>query len=188
MFTHWRDGHEFVAVRLDGTTGSTYEYDCATQEWHENQTSGGNWIVAYAAMQGKTAYLGHATAGQLMGWDGWDDMGAALERRLTFAQQMDQPASISSLKLWCNVGQTDDLTLDPTVELRLSNDAGQTWSDWDGDALGGTGDYRQVPEWRALGMFDFPGIMGEVRVTDPVPFRLSAIKINDPGGGRQRVQ
>jgi hypothetical protein len=68
--------------------------------------------------------------------------------------------------------------------LRLSDDAGETWSDWDSDRLGVEGEYRCVPEWRALGMFDFPGVVGEVRVTDPVPFRLSAIKINDPKGGR----
>jgi hypothetical protein len=53
--------------------------------------------------------------------------------------------------------------------------------------LGAQGAYRQVPEWRALGMFDFPGLLGECRVTDPVPFRVSAIKVNDPAGGRQRV-
>jgi hypothetical protein len=36
-------------------------------------------------------------------------------------------------------------------------------------------------------MFDFPGVLGEIRVTDPVPLRLSAIKINDPSGGRSRA-
>jgi hypothetical protein len=48
------------------------------------------------------------------------------------------------------------------------------------------GGYRTVPEWRALGMFDFPGALFEFRVTDPVPFRVSAVKVNDPAGGRQR--
>jgi hypothetical protein len=52
--------------------------------------------------------------------------------------------------------------------------------------LGGTGEYRTVPEVRALGMYDFPGFMGEARVTDAVPFRISAVKLNDPAGGRQR--
>jgi hypothetical protein len=52
--------------------------------------------------------------------------------------------------------------------------------------LGGTGEYRTVPEVRALGMYDFPGFMGEARVTDPVPFRISAVKLNDPAGGSQR--
>jgi hypothetical protein len=68
----------------------------------------------------------------------------------------------------------------------LSDDAGQTWGEWGQDSLGATGNYRTCPEWRALGMFEFPGVMGEVRVTDAVPFRLSAVKINDPKGGRSR--
>lgn len=187
LFTFWYQGHEFVCIRLDT---ETLVFDCSTQEWCEFQSSGGNWIAAHAAMSGKTVYLGHATTGQLMGWSEWDDMGAELERRLSFAQQLDQPTSIDRVNIWANCGQTDLLSgtgSDPTIELRLSDDAGETWGEWDDDRLGAQGEYRQVPEWRAQGMFDFPGVLGEIRVTDPVPFRLSAIKINDPNGGRSRV-
>jgi hypothetical protein len=187
LFTSWFEGHEFIHVRLDD---ETLNFDCSTQEWCEFQTEGGNWIVAHAAMQGKIAYLGHASTGELMGWDEWDDMGAELERRFSFAQQLDGPVSVDSLKVWCNAGQTPLLEgqgSNPTIELRLSDDAGNTWDDWESEELGVQGKYRQVPEWRALGMFDFPGILGEVRVTDPVPLRISAIKINDPSGGRSRV-
>jgi len=146
-------------------------------------------------MQGKTGYFGHATTGELMGWSEWDDMSEALERRFTAAQQLDEPVPIVSLKLWCNVGQStvsSGTGSAPVIEMRYSDDAGQTWSDWDdadlGNAsLGGSGQYRTLPEWRALGMFDFPGVMFEFRVTDPVPFRLSSVKVNDPKGGRSRV-
>lgn len=187
LFSFWFEGHEFVAIRLDDTT---MIYDCSTDAWSEFQTTQGNWIAAYAVMQGKTVYFGHSTTGELMGWSEWDDLGAELERRLSFAQQLDQPASISSVRVWANTGQTPLLAgqgSDPTIELRLSDDAGNTWGDWDEDSLGAEGNYRCVPEWRALGMFDFPGVLGELRVTDPVPFRLSAIKVNDPGGSRSRV-
>jgi hypothetical protein len=183
MFTFWHGGHELVAIRLDTMT---LVYDCATQEWCEFQTSGGNWIAAHAAMQGDTAYFGSSADGSLMTFSGWQDLGDALERRFSFAQQLDAATSINSVRLWCNGGQTDDLTFDPVIELRLSDDAGQTWSEWDQDTLGMTGNYRTVPEWRALGMYDFPGVMGEVRVTDAVPFRLSAVKVNDPSAGRSR--
>jgi hypothetical protein len=187
MFAFIHEGHEFVCVRLDD---ETFAYDAASGEWCEMQTSEGNWIVQCAAMVGSIAYLGHSSTGQIMGFDEWDDMGAELERRFSFAQQLDQPMSVDSIKIWCNAGSTPLLEgqgYDPTIELRLSDDAGNTWSDWEGDELGVQGAYRQVPEFRAQGMFDFPGIVGEVRVTDPVPFRVSAIKINDPSGGRQRV-
>jgi hypothetical protein len=188
LFTFWMEGgHEMVAMRLDD---STLLYDCSTHEWCEFQTEQGQWIVAHAAMQGKTAYFGHQTTGELMGWSEWDDMGVELERRFTFAQQLDAPTTIDRIHIWANAGHTPLLSgqgSDPTIELRLSDDAGNNWSDFEGDSFGVQGAYRQVPEWRALGMFDFPGIMGEARMTDPVPLRISAIKVNDPLGGRQRV-
>lgn len=187
MFTFWHEGHEFVAIRLDT---ETLLYDCQTQGWCEFQTAQGNWIAAHAAMSGKTVYFGHATTGQLMGWSEWDDMAVELERRLTFVQQIDGSAIIDSIRVWANCGQTALLSgqgSDPTIELRMSDDAGNSFGEWESDRLGAEGEYRCVPEWRALGMFDFPGLVGEIRVTDPVPFRLSAIKINDPKGERARA-
>lgn len=186
MFTYWIDDHEMVALRLDDTT---YVYDCKTQEWHENQTEGGQWIASHAVMVDKTAYFGHQTTGELMGWSEWDDMGVEMERHFSFGQQLNDPTPINTIKIWANSGHTPLLTgqgSDPTIELRLSDDSGNTWTPFDSEEFGMQGRYRQVPEWRALGQYDFPGILGEVRVTDPVGVRISAIKINDNGGGRAR--
>ena len=186
LFSFWFEGHEFVVVRLDTLT---LLYDCSTQEWCEFQTTQGNWIVAFAAMQGKTAYLGHASTGQLMGWSEWDDMNAELERRFSFAMQLDEPQPIDRIALWANAGHTPLLTgqgSNPQIEIRLSDDAGNTFGDWEADDLGTQGDYRQVPEWHGLGLFDFPGVVGEGRVTDPCGLRISAVKINDIGGGKSR--
>lgn len=186
MFTYQHEGHEMVAVRL---ADETLVLDLATNEWHENQSSGGNWIASCAAMVGTTAYFGHATTGAIMNFDGWDDLGEEMERRFTAVQQLDAPASINRVSVWANVGTTELLAgqgSDPTIELRTSDDAGNEWTDWDGDGLGVQGDYRTVPEWRCRGMFDFPGVMMEFRVTDPVGLRVSAVKVNDPAGGRGR--
>jgi hypothetical protein len=184
MFTFNHEGHEFVCIRLDS---ETFAYDAASGEWCEMQSSEGNWIVQCATMVGSIAYLGHSSTGSIMGFDEWDDMGAELERRFSFAQQLDAPASLDSIKIWCNAGQAPVAVADPQVELRLSDDAGNTWGDWETEDLGADTAYRTVPEWRALGMFDFPGFVGEIRCTDAVPFRVSAVKINDVNGGRTRV-
>lgn len=184
LFSFIFEGHEFVAVRLDD---ETFCYDCSTSEWCEFQTDGGNWIAQDAAMVGRIAYFGHSSNGSIMGWDEWDDLGTELERRFSVAQQLEEPLSVDSIKLWANAGQTplvEGQGSEPTVEMRTSDDAGNTWDDWDSDSLGVQGDYRQVPEWRGLGQFDFPGFLAEFRVTDPVPFRVSAVKINDRGGRR----
>lgn len=193
LFTFTHEGHEFVCIRLDT---ETLAYDCATQEFCEFQTNGVNWIAATATSIGDAAYFGHATSNQVMTFGGWDDLGAVMHRRFSAAQQLDQPTSINNVRLWANTGHTTVLSGQgsaPLIELRCSRDAGNTWADYNpaslgtaGSALGGTGQYRVTPTWRRLGQFDFPGLLLEFRLADPVPLRVSAVKVNDPLGGRQR--
>lgn len=186
LFRFKYQGHEFVVVRL-GT--ETLAYDCATQQFCEFQSSEANWIASCATMVDNVAYFGHSSTGQVLIFSGWADLSAELERRFTAAQQMDQPATINNVRLWCNAGHTNVLVgqgTDPEVEMRYSRDAGNTWSDFNATKLGVAGDYRAAPSWRRLGQFDFPGVLMEFRTTDPVPFRVSAAKVNDFTGGRSR--
>jgi hypothetical protein len=187
LFTFKFEGHEFVCVRMDS---ETFAIDMATQEWHELQTSQGNWIAQCATMVGADAYFGHAASNQVLTFSGWADLSDALERRFTAAVPLDQPISIDRLKLWVNSGETELLSgqgSDPVIEMRASRDAGRTFRSYDPASLGAEGRYRTVPTWRRLGQFDFPGALLEFRVTDPVPLRISSVKVNDPDGGRQRV-
>jgi hypothetical protein len=186
LFAFKYQGHEFLAVRL---ATETLAYDCATRQPCELQSSQGNWIAQCGTMVGDEAYFGHSSTNEIMVFDGWDELGDEHERRFTAAVTLDEPVSLDVVRLWANAGHTDVLTgqgSSPTVEMRTSDDAGITWSDYDSDDLGLAGAYRTVPEWRCLGLFDFPGAMMEFRVTDPVPFRVSAVKANDPSGGRSR--
>jgi hypothetical protein len=186
MFTFRYQGHEFVCVRLDS---QTFAYDCATQEWCEFQTAGGNWIVQCAAMKGTVAYFGHSSTGAIMGWSGWADLTAELTREFTAAIQFDQPLSIDNLWLWVDSGASTVLSGQgsaPVIEMSLSRDAGNEWSGFDEASLGAAGKYRVIPQWRRLGQFDQPGAMFRFRVTDPVPLRISAVKFNEPLAGRSR--
>jgi hypothetical protein len=86
-----------------------------------------------------TAYLGHDSTGKIMGWDGWDDLGVELERQWPWAVPTDDPLSIDNVVFWMNVGQSTVLTgtgSEPVMEISLSDDAGQTWSDWEDVDLG----------------------------------------------------
>lgn len=191
MYSYKLHGHEFVVVRLNGTSGTSWAFDCATREWHELQTSGGQFIGACAAMKGTTVYFGHQTSGAIMGFSGWLDLAATLERRFSAATSLDKRLSIDNLRLWANVGQAAT-GVTPTVSLRYSRDGGNTWSSYlDSDlgnaADGGTDEYRVRPMWRRLGMFDDPGAMVEIKTTAAIPFRVSAVKINEAGGGRSRA-
>ena len=68
--------------------------------------------------------------------------------------------------------------------MRVSRDAGQTWGSWKRRGLGEQGKYRKRVQWRAVGMASRPGFLGEFRVTDPVPLRVSSALINETYGGR----
>ena len=191
LFSFVYEGHEFVCLRLDS---ETFAYDVATQAWCEFQTNGGQWIVQCAAMKGTVAYFGHDSTGDIMGWSEWDDMGVTLTREFTAAAQLDQPMSIDNLWFWIDSGKSEVLSGQgsaPVMEVALSRDAGVTFTDYDaagiGNAsVGGTGQFRVIPEFRRLGQFDAPGMLVKARCTDPVPFRVSAVKFNEPLGGRSR--
>jgi hypothetical protein len=191
LFAFRWQGHEFACVRLDS---QTFAYDCATQSWCEFQTNGSNWNVKCAVMSGRTAYLGNATNGTVMTLSGWTDQGVTLTREFTAALQMDSVGSVNNLWLWAETGKSTVLSgtgSDPKVEQQYSRDAGETWSDFNDAALGnaslgGTGQYRVIPEWRRLGQFDAPGAIFRFRTTDPVPFSIRAVKYNEPVFGRSR--
>jgi hypothetical protein len=141
-----------------------------------------------------TAYLGHDSNGKIMGWDGWDDLGVDLERRFSAAVQLDEPLSIDTLWLWANAGQST--VLSGTGSARWSKCAGRGMPGspgptgrtrpWGMPPSAGPGNTASSRNGGVLGMFDAPGAMFEFRLTDPVPFRLSKVAINDPGGGRSR--
>lgn len=191
LYSYRWQGHEFVCVRLDTRT---FAFDCATQAWAELQTNGGQFVAKCATMVGTTAYFGHESTGQIMGLSGWDDLGDPLTREFTAALPLSQPASISNVWFVINSGAATVLSgtgSDPMLEIAISRDGGETFADFDAvgignAALGGTGQYRVIPEFRRLGQADAPGFLMRARVTDPVPFRVSAVKANEPLGGRSR--
>jgi hypothetical protein len=74
--------------------------------------------------------------------------GAEMERRFTAAVQLEDVTTIDRVTLWTNTGHTPLLTgqgSDPVIELRTSNDAGNTWSDWEAESLGTEGNTEPSP-------------------------------------------
>lgn len=182
------DGHSFFCVRLDD---STYAYDIATRQWAELATYGRDNFRAQCATQpGDTPIFGDDEDGTLWTLDGYADGSDPLERLFTFALPLNGGTlAVDSVSIWANVGWTELLAgqgSDPVAEMRLSRDGGATFGNWREAALGEQGEYRTRTVWRRCGMFDAPGMLGEIRISDPVPFRLSNVAINEPGGGRSR--
>jgi hypothetical protein len=185
-FAYEHEGHKFFVVRLN--TGS-WALDVATGQWAEFQTGGSNWIVGSAVSVDGSPLFGSSVDGKVYAFGGWTDDGVALERVFTAAAPLDgEVVPVNRLRIAVNVGQTELLTglgYDPEAEMRFSRDF-ETFSDWDTAPLGQQGEYRTLTEWRALGMFDQPGMLFEFRTSAPVPFRVSAVSVNEGGGGRSR--
>jgi hypothetical protein len=171
--------HKFLCQRHDI---NTMLYDVTTQQWCERQSYGrDNWRAGPG--------LGDDETGQIWKLEGYVDAGGVFERRFRAGSRLEAIAIVDNLRLTAEVGTTDQLTgtyAEPLIEMRDSRDAGNEWSDWEAVSLGAQGSYRERVEWRALGMFDPPGMLFEFRMTAPVTFRLSAIEANASGGGRSR--
>jgi hypothetical protein len=144
----------------------------------------GNWLAnchaggVFGSENGHTLEFG----------DEYTEMGDALERRFRAGFPLNGGAvNISNVRLRVNPGQTSFLEgeyANPIVEMRLSPNVGQTWGLWKQTNLGVQGEYRKRIEWRALGVASAPGFVAEFRVSDPVPFRVSGVFVNEPYGGR----
>lgn len=191
LFVFSLDGVQFLALRLtyaDGT-GETHGYNPRTGMWHTHETKGlTNWSARCFA----AGVFGSAVDGKTLEWgSGYTDAlatGGVLERRLRGGFPIDSGGvTISNVRLRCNIGQTPYLTGDyaePIVEMRLSDDGGKTWDDWEGASLGGQGNYRAQPDWTDCGQAAYPAFLAEFRLTAPVDWRVSDVLVNEPYGGR----
>lgn len=185
LFSYFFEGIEYLVLRIDNYS---MIMSAATREWSEFQSYGrANWRCANV---GPGPVFGDDTTNIIWRFGtGYTDADRVLERRFRGAIPLSGGGSINNIRLVVNVGETVNLTgtyADPRAEMRTSRDQARTFGNWKATALGRQGEYRRRVEWRALGMFDDPGMVCEFRVTDPVPFRVAAVKANEPGGGRSR--
>jgi hypothetical protein len=180
LWTFVLEGTEFLALRLDG---ETWVYSSRSGTWSQFENYGeDNFLPQCFAAD----VFGSAIDGRLLQFTtDYSDFGAQLERRFRAGTLGNIPgAPLYNVFLRTNPGQTPFVSADdPIVEMRISKDGGFTWGAWRQRSLGARGEYRKRIQWTGLGMFSYPGILCEFRVTDPVPFRVSKVVANDPYGG-----
>jgi hypothetical protein len=182
LWSFMLEGVELLALRLDT---ETWIYNPVATSWSTFESYGEtNWLPACTG----GAYFGSGKDGSLYHWsDTHSDFGGILERRFRAGLPIDGAAlPLSNVLIRTNSGRTTYTSgeyADPIVELRTSKDGGFTWSKWRAKSLGLQGKYRLKVQWRSLGLFSYPGLFLEVRVTDPVPFRVSSVRINELYGG-----
>jgi hypothetical protein len=182
LWSFMLEGVEFLALRLDD---ETHVFSSRSKTWSEFQSYGQtNWVPqCYGG-----GYFGSSLNGNLIQWTAdHSDFGGVLERRFRAGVSLNAGAvPLNNVCIRTNPGRTPFLIgdyQDPTVELRTSKDGGFVWSTWKGRSLGEAGQLRSKVQWRSLGFFSQPGVLVEVRVVDPVPFRVSNVLMNEPYGG-----
>lgn len=183
LWVFYVDDNEYLAVRIDN---ETWAYGARSGVWSELQSDGEtNWIPQCW----DSGYFGSSVDGRLVQWsDDYTDFDGALERRFrAWSSLTGDVLWLNNVILRTNPGTTPyvvgDFT-DPVVELRTSRDGGNEWQPWKSRTLGSQGNYRRKTFWNSLGQFSYPGVLVEVRVSDPVPFRVSGLALNEPFGGR----
>jgi hypothetical protein len=181
LWNFWMGGIEFIAVSLDT---ETHVFNNRAKTWSQFESYGEDNFLPQCYANG---VFGSRVDGNLLEWnDSYSDFDDILERRFRAGVLLtNETLRIDKLTIHGNPGQTPyviNAYTDPLVEMRTSKDGGYEWTPWKPRHLGVQGKYRRLVEYRALGMFSFPGFIAEIRVTDPVPFRVSGIKINEVGG------
>ena len=181
----WRffvDDNEFLAVTIDN---ETWVYGIRNQLWAQLKSYGEtNWVCT-CYENGK---FGTTLGGTLAQWsDDYSDFGGIIERTFNgWAPLTGEPLWLDNVVLRTNPGTTPFLSgqyANPVVELRTSQDGGKTWQPWQSQSLGVQGNYRARTMWSSLGQFGYPGVLVQVRNSDPVPFRVSGLTYNEPFGG-----
>lgn len=178
-------GHVFYCLT---TAKGTFAYDPATQEWPEfSSYQRPSWRAHIGIQVDNDIIAGDDETGTL--WKLSDDIlldgEDAIQRIHTGV--VEQRGILSNLVLDATTGgAVTPVEQNPLVELRISRDQGQTFAAWRQSSLGSQGQYRRRAVWRALGLSDGDGMVIEFRMSDPTPWRLSAMRANEPLSGRGR--
>lgn len=159
-WTYVLDGHTFYVLDL-GSEG-TFAYDITTQQWANFSTQGfTQWDAGNGVMWGN-----RIVAGDLLSSDVWEVAGSVttdnagvlpINHVVTggLAARSRQFHSVEDVRLSVSKGQYDSASPGP-VNLRYSDDGGQTWSPTFSDAIA-PGKTQGALSFRSLGSFQAPG-------------------------------
>lgn len=182
------EGHPWYVLNIFGQGTWCYDVSAGDKgEWSRWETYGRPQDVfrgRTAAQDDGPIYLGDDTTNDI--WvltrGSYTDAGQPLRRIASaFAPVESGYPRCNRLTLTCAKGVGNSASASPVVEMRYSDDQGQSWSRWRMGSLGNVGQTKQRIYWQRLGKMRAPGRAFEFRCTDPVLAAFVDIEIN---GGR----
>lgn len=180
VFSYVFDGHTYVVMRFP-SAGATWVYDINTGEWHERESYGyDHWRAAWVVKCYDKTFVGDTQSGAIGRMDAdtyseWE--GTLLREATTGIVPGEQKWSyFDRLELDMEVGRGIETGQgsDPDVMLDVSNDGGVNFTPKSNRKIGRAGEFKKVIHWDRLGRAKRNMRVFRFRVTDPVPFVVSA--------------
>lgn len=187
-WTYQHQGHAFYVLNFPNAEVS-WVYDIATGQWHERAYLGldGNFerhrAECYAFGFSEHVVGDYANANiYALDHAYFSDNGRALVRLRRSAHLSANALRmfVSKFQLICRVGTGLDgspsVGSDPQVELRYSDDYGNTWTAPRSKPLGWIGQYAKRVIWRQLG--SSRNRVYEIRISDPVDVAILGAEVD----------
>ncbi|MBV8683783.1 MAG: hypothetical protein JO111_12990, partial [Caulobacteraceae bacterium] len=190
------EGHEFYVLNIPGVGSFAYDISrVGTQaqaygdsysrgEWQEWKSYGrAQFRGQVACMLNGVVYVGDDTTNDLwvMEVGAWSDADGPLTRQASAFIKVEEGAPrCLNIVLHAVMGQGTDSGVgsSPVVEMRYSDDQGETFGPWRSALLGARGRYRNRALWQRLGLMRAPGRLVQVRCSDPVDVAFSHLELN----------
>jgi len=147
--------------------GVTWVYDVERSSWHKRDSEGiDGWRINTSTIIFDKVILGDKLNGKLYSMDEnvFSEAGEFMKTVwLTPPVRVDEASfTMSRLELFPEVGvglignvdevgQIENLPLDPKIKLRISRDGGNNWVGFPDRSLGRVGDFKKKVVWRNLG-------------------------------------
>jgi hypothetical protein len=177
-------GHVFYCLTI-GDQG-TFVFDVTTQRWAKWGTYGSDrWLPGLGCIGfNNEPLVGDTATGTLytLSQDVFTDNDQPIVGVLTFGIVITGARQIvSMLRIEMTTGYATETgqASNPLVDVRFSRDGGKVWGAWRSDSLGLAGNYGKRVKFNRCGQFKGPGMIGEIRVSDPLPRRISGAYINE---------
>ena len=174
------DGHRFYILTTDI---ATFVVDLSTGSVARYNSFGFDyWRAHLGAVSDRLILAGDSNSNTVWTVDpeASNDNGQVVTREVTgFVANVGEPVSCDSISLNVDAGWSPSPTFEPTLQMRFSDDQGNTWSSWKAKGLGLQGYYGKDVTFRSLGSVVRPGRLFQFRMTDNARFRLSYARMNE---------
>lgn len=177
-------GHPMYQINFP-SGGYSFSYDLISNQWSTRKSYGITRHRCEYATQflGKTI-LSDYSNGNLYRLNGstYTENGASIEGEIIGDHLTNELApfvlDLIRIDMETGVGAVSGEGDLPQIMLSMSEDGGRQFDDEQMRSFGAIGDYKEIPEWDRLGLFERATI--KIRITDPVKRTILGCYVNPP--------